>query len=89
MTNEEIWDIMIKAMSEEFELETGKMTPEAEIKADLGLDSLDIVDLVTVLETAFDFKIRDKAAMKEIRTLGDVAAFIAATTAAAPLKAPH
>ena len=52
------------------------MVPEARIKEDLGLDSLDVVDMVIVLETALDFKIQDKAALKEIRTLTDVMDFI-------------
>ena len=79
MTAEFIWDTVTSAMIEEFELEPGQMVPEAKIKDDLGLDSLDVVDMVIVLETAFDFRIQDKSALKEIVTLADVADFIAAT----------
>lgn len=79
MTAETIWETITGAMMEEFELEPGQMIPEAKIKDDLGLDSLDVVDMVIVLETAFDFKIQDKAALKEIVTLADVAAFITGT----------
>ncbi|MDR2945543.1 MAG: phosphopantetheine-binding protein [Candidatus Adiutrix sp.] len=74
-----IWATVTQAMMEEFELEPAQMRPEARIKEDLGLDSLDVVDMVIVLESAFDFKIQDKAALKEIVTLSDVADFIAAT----------
>lgn len=76
MTSEEIWRIIVDSMAEEFELESAKMTREARIKDDLGLDSLDVVDMVVVLETAFDFKIQDKTALAKIETLGDVAGFI-------------
>ena len=79
---EEIWETVTRAMIEEFELEPGQMVPEARIKDDLGLDSLDVVDMVIVLETAFDFKIQDKAPLKDIVTLADVVDFIAATVAA-------
>lgn len=63
------------------------MIPEAKIKDDLGLDSLDVVDMVIVLETAFDFKIHDKDALKEIVTLADVVDFIESTIEAAKGKA--
>lgn len=79
MTAELIWDTITRAMIEEFELEPGQMVPEARMKEDLGLDSLDVVDMVIVLETAFDFKIQDKAALKEIVSLADVADFIGST----------
>ena len=80
--SEAIWETVTRAMIEEFELEPGQMVPEARIKDDLGLDSLDVVDMVIVLETAFDFKIQDKAPLKDIVTLADVVDFIAATVAA-------
>ena len=82
MTSEFIWVTVTRAMIEEFELEPDQMVPEARIKDDLGLDSLDVVDMVIVLETAFDFRIQDKAALKEIVTLADVVDFIIATIAA-------
>lgn len=77
-----IWETVTGAMIEEFELEPEQMRPEARIKEDLGLDSLDVVDMVVVLETAFDFKIQDKAPLKDIVTLSDVLDFITATMAA-------
>ena len=77
MKHERIRELVNEALIEEFELEPAKMTPEARIKEDLGLDSLDVVDMVIVLESTFDFKIRDKAALAKITTLGDVVDFIA------------
>jgi len=77
MTDERIWESICSAMAEEFELDQGQMRPDSKIKDDLGLDSLDIVDMVIVLENTFDFKIEDKTALKEIVTLADVADFIA------------
>ncbi len=64
------------ALSEEFELESGQMVPEATIRDDLGLDSLDIVDMVIVLEKAFNFKLKNKEALVKIRTLGDIHDYI-------------
>ena len=52
------------------------LKPEALILDDLELDSLDIVDMVVVLENAFQFKIREEEALREIRTLGDIHNFV-------------
>lgn len=86
---EEIWKTVTQAMIEEFELEEGQMRPEARIREDLGLDSLDVVDMVVVLETAFDFKIDDKAPLKDIVTLSDVMDFINITIEAEKGKAAN
>jgi acyl carrier protein len=78
MTLDLIRDKVNQALIEEFELEPAQMIPTALLKEDLGLDSLDMVDMVIVLETAFGFKIQDKSALAKITTLGDVVDFIAA-----------
>ena len=45
MTEAEIIETTNKVFSESFELENSQLTPDARIFEDLGLDSLDIVDL--------------------------------------------
>ncbi|WP_298037312.1 acyl carrier protein [uncultured Desulfuromonas sp.] len=77
MTEQEIINLVNTSLAEEFELDPEEMTPEATIFDDLGLDSLDIVDMVIVLEGAFGFKIREEEAIRNIRTLGDIHAFVA------------
>ncbi len=72
----EIIDTVNTALAEEFELDAEAMQPEAHLFNDLGLDSLDAVDMVIVLEKAFGCKLRDEQAIREIRTLGDLYAFI-------------
>ena len=76
MTNEEIIARINEALAEEFELDADMMRPEVSIYEDLGLDSLDTVDMVIVLEGAFGFKIREEQRIKEIRTLGDIHNFV-------------
>ena len=76
MTDVEIISLINDSLVEEFELESSAMVSEAEIFADLGLDSLDIVDMVVVLEGALGVKIRDDEGLREIRTLGDIHRFI-------------
>lgn len=65
-----------KALAKEFELDEEKLTPEAHLRDDLGLDSLDYVDMVIVLEQAFHFTIPDKRQLISIRTMGDIYQFI-------------
>jgi acyl carrier protein len=43
---------------EEFEVEPQSITPEANLKETLNLDSLDYVDLVVVIESNFGFKVK-------------------------------
>jgi acyl carrier protein len=76
MTDEQVIEKIDSALSEEFELDRDDMKPEATLFDELGLDSLDVVDMVIVLETAFAFKIREDPALREIRTLGDIHNFV-------------
>ena len=64
------------ALAEEFELDAELLTPEAHIRDDLKLDSLDIVDMIMALEQAFDFKLEDRSKVMEILTLNDLYDFI-------------
>ena len=43
---------------DEFEVEADKITPEANLRETLQLDSLDYIDLVVVIESNFGFKVK-------------------------------
>jgi len=60
-----------KLMMEGFEIPAEKLKPEAQLFADLGLDSLDAVDMVVYLEEKIKLKV-DAERMTQVRTLGDV-----------------
>jgi acyl carrier protein len=76
MTDEEVIEMIDSSLAEEFELDRDKMIPEAVLYDDLGLDSLDRVDTVIVLEHTFKFKIREEEPIREIKTLGDIHRFV-------------
>jgi acyl carrier protein len=57
MTREEIISTINDFLVEEFEVERGKILPEANLKETLELDSLDYVDMVVVIENNFGFKV--------------------------------
>ena len=58
MTNTEILERIHEFLVEEFEVDAEKLVPEANLKETLGLDSLDYIDLVVVIESNFAFKVK-------------------------------
>jgi acyl carrier protein len=58
MKNEEIIRKINEFLVEEFEVDAEKITPDANLKETLGLDSLDYIDLVVVIESNFAFKVK-------------------------------
>lgn len=77
MTEQEIIEKTNKVFEESFEIEPERLLPEAHIFTDLGLDSLDIVDLIVALQSSFGVKIRNEEKVRDIRTLQDLYQFIA------------
>lgn len=47
-----------KFLIEEFEVDAAKITPGANLREILELDSLDYIDLVVVIENNFKFKVK-------------------------------
>lgn len=78
MDEVQIKKLVNEVFEESFEIEPSRLKPEAAIFDDLGLDSLDIVDLVVALQKKFKVQIRDDERVRGIRTLGDIYAFIGA-----------
>ncbi|TRZ93717.1 acyl carrier protein [bacterium] len=76
MAEQDIIRMTNEVFTESFEIPGDKLTPEANIFSDLGLDSLDIVDLVVALQKKFKVTIRDDERVRTIRTLGDIYNFI-------------
>jgi acyl carrier protein len=56
--NEDIIDRINGFLVEEFEVDPDRITPEANVKEVLELDSLDYIDLVVVIENNFSFKVK-------------------------------
>ena len=54
--------------------------PEALLKEHLGIDSLDFVDIVVIVEKLFGFKIKPEE-MKTVKTLGQFYDYIASKVA--------
>ena len=76
MDKQKIIDKINQVFEESFEIKKEKLLPQANIFEDLGLDSLDVVDLVVALQQKFGIKIRDDQRIRNIRTLEDVYQFV-------------
>ena len=76
MTNDEIIARTNAAIAEEFELNMNDLVPSASFKDDLGLDSLDAVDMVIVLEQEFGIKIGKDPKILRIRQLCDLHSYV-------------
>jgi acyl carrier protein len=62
-------------VAEQLGVEPAEVTKDASIFDDLGADSLDVVELVMLLEEAFDIEVPDDA-VEEMRTIGDIQRFV-------------
>jgi len=69
MQREEVIKTVNHFLVEEIEIEEGLLKEGALLKEDLGIDSLDFVDIVVIVEKNFGFKIKPEE-MKDVKTLG-------------------
>lgn len=80
MTKEEVIEKINHFLIEEFEVEADQLIPEGNLKETVGLDSLDYVDLVVVIESNFGFKVKGEDFVA-IKTLDDFYNYIVAKVA--------
>lgn len=76
ITREEIIKQTNEALKKEFEFTDAQLVPSAQLRDDLGLDSLDAVDMVVVLEQKFGVTLRQGYDLRTIITLNDLYDFI-------------
>lgn len=58
MNRVEIEEKVKAFLIEELEIDEDKIFPDAKLKSDMGIDSLDFVDIVVIVERNFGFKIK-------------------------------
>lgn len=58
MNRKEIEEKVKSFLVEELEIDEDKIAPDAKLKEDMGIDSLDFVDIVVIVERTFGFKLK-------------------------------
>lgn len=73
MTREEIEEKVNEFLIEELEIDEEKIVPGATLKEGLGIDSLDFVDIVVIVQKVFGFMIKsgDMASIKTLEQFYD------------------
>lgn len=75
MTRQEIEEKVRAFLIDELEIEEDKIFPDAKLKDDMGIDSLDFVDIVVIVERNFGFKIKPEE-MVGVTTLSQFCDYI-------------
>jgi acyl carrier protein len=78
MTKEDITRIINNFLIGEFEIDESKISPDAHLKDDLGLESLDFVDIAVIVQKEFGITLKGEE-MTAIRTLHDLYDYIFVT----------
>ena len=75
MAKQELIDRVNTVLAEEFETEIEELTPDADIKTTLALDSLSLVDMIALIEQEFGVKIKP-AELPKVKTFAALYDFI-------------
>ena len=71
MTKDEIFARIATILQQTFEIEAGRITPDAKLSDDLDVDSIDAVDLIVQLKPLVGKRLQPEV-FKTVRTVQDV-----------------
>lgn len=71
MNKQDIFDRLSATLQESFEIEAGRIRPQARLREDLDIDSIDAVDLIVKLRPLVGRRLNPET-FKSVRTLQDV-----------------
>lgn len=75
MSRQEIEEKVRAFLIDDLEIDEDKIKDDAKLKDDMGIDSLDFVDIVVIVEKNFGFKIKPEE-MKGITTMKEFCDYI-------------
>jgi acyl carrier protein len=75
MERTEIEEKVREFLIDDLEIDEEKIVADAQLKEDLGIDSLDFVDIVVIVEKKFGFKIKPEE-MANVKTLSQFVDYI-------------
>ena len=80
--NKEVYERIVDTLVEDFQKDRDEIKPDTTLKDELGLDSLDRVDFVIALESAYDVEISEgsddtvKKQFYQCKTVQEIANFL-------------
>ena len=75
MTQNEIFGILKNALITLFEIDEAKITPQSLIYEDLGIDSIDAIDLIDYVKKQTGYRLLSED-FKNVKTLEDIAIIV-------------
>jgi acyl carrier protein len=70
-----MYDKFVSLLVEELQIDPAEITMEAELSNDLGINSIELADLVMICEEKFGITIEDDD-IRKFTTVGDVVAYL-------------
>ena len=77
MSVEEIFQTMRDLVAEQFAMDPAEITMETSFEEDLGVDSVDLVELVMAMEEEFDMGEAGEDELTGLKTVGDAVNYVA------------
>ena len=75
MEESDIHDRIVSLLVENFSIKASQATSSATFRGTLGLDSLDVVDLIFFVQQEFSFKAKT-AEFRDLKTMANLVAFV-------------
>lgn len=75
MTRKDIEDTLKRLLVEEMEIDESKVYNDASLKKDMGIDSLDYVDILVIVDREFGFKIKPEE-MSDVKSFFDLCNYV-------------
>jgi acyl carrier protein len=75
MTRQEIEEKVKTFLIDEMEIDKETVYPAARLKDDMGIDSLDLVDIVVIVDRIFGFRIKIEE-LKDVQTFSQFCGYI-------------
>ena len=70
-----VYEKLVDFLSNQLGIDPSEIRPESNVIEDLGADSLDLVEMLTEMESEYDIIITDERA-RELSTVGEIAEFL-------------
>lgn len=67
---------VFEIIADQFNIDRDELTEDTSIKYDLGVDSVDLVDLAMAFEDEFEIEISYEEVEKEVNTIGDIIEYL-------------